>query len=84
VKSQRAYVEHILECLRRISEDAAPDRDAVFGFRTPQDAILRNLQLSCESTQRIDEPLKQLSRDRLESHSRPAERPRARLLQRGL
>jgi uncharacterized protein with HEPN domain len=44
---------------RRISEDAAPGRDAVFGSRTLQDAILRNLQLSCESTQRIDEALKQ-------------------------
>ena len=30
-------------------------REAVFASRTLQDAILRNLQVLCESTQRIDE-----------------------------
>jgi uncharacterized protein with HEPN domain len=54
VKSQRAYVEHVIECIRRIEEDSAPGRDVVFVSRTLQDAIVRNLQVLCESTQRID------------------------------
>ena len=59
MKSQRAYVEHVIECLRRIAEDSAPGRDAVFASRTLQDAIVRNLQVLCESTQRIGETHKQ-------------------------
>jgi uncharacterized protein with HEPN domain len=54
VKSQRAYVEHVIECIRRIFEDAEPGRDVVFNSRTLQDAIIRNLQVLCESTQRVE------------------------------
>jgi uncharacterized protein with HEPN domain len=54
VKSQRAYVEHILECIRRITEDSRPGREPVFVSHTLQDAIVRNLQILCESTQRIE------------------------------
>jgi uncharacterized protein with HEPN domain len=59
VKSQRAYVQHVIDCIGRISEDSAPGRDVVLASRTLQDAIVRNLQVLCESTQRIDEPHKQ-------------------------
>jgi uncharacterized protein with HEPN domain len=59
VKSQRAYVQHVIECIGRIAEDSAAARDAVFASRTLQDAIVRNLQVLCESTQRIDEPPKE-------------------------
>ena len=59
MKSQRAYVEHVIECIRRIAEDSAPGRDTVFASRTFQDAIVRNLQVLCESTQRIAEQQKQ-------------------------
>lgn len=55
MKSQRAYAEHVLECIQRVREDSAPGKEAVFASRTRQDAILRNLQILCESTQRIDE-----------------------------
>jgi uncharacterized protein with HEPN domain len=58
VKSQRAYVQHVMACIGRIAEDSAAGRDAVFASRTLQDAIVRNLQVLCESTQRIDEPHK--------------------------
>ena len=60
MKSQRAYVEHVIECIRRITQDSVPGRDAVFASRTLQDAIVRNLQVLSESTQRIGEPHKQL------------------------
>lgn len=59
MKSQRPYVEHVIGCIRRIVEDSASGRDAVFASRTLQDAIVRNLQVLCESTQRIDTPHKQ-------------------------
>ena len=39
MKSQRAYVEHVVDCIRRIAEDSALGRDAVFASRTLQDAI---------------------------------------------
>ena len=55
MKSQRAYVQHVIECIGRIAEDSAPGRDAVFASRTLQDAIVRNVQVLCESTQRIGE-----------------------------
>jgi uncharacterized protein with HEPN domain len=54
VKSQRAYVQHVIACIGRIAEDSAAD--AVFASRTLRDAIVRNLQVLCESTRRIDEP----------------------------
>jgi uncharacterized protein with HEPN domain len=59
VKSQRAYAEHVIECIGRIVQDSAPGQDAVFASRTLQDAIIRNLQVLCESTQRLDESHKQ-------------------------
>jgi uncharacterized protein with HEPN domain len=58
VKAQRAYVQHVIQCIGRIAEDSAPGRNAVFASRTLQDAIVRNLQVLCESTQRIDESQK--------------------------
>ena len=59
MKSQRAYVQHVIECIGRIAEDSAPGRNSVFASHTLQDAIVRNLQVLCESTQRIDEAHKQ-------------------------
>lgn len=52
---ERAYVQHVLECIRRARGDSAPGREAVIASRTHQDSILPNLQNLCESTQRIDE-----------------------------
>lgn len=47
-------MEHVLQCIGRIAEDAAAGRDAVFHSYTLQDAIIRNLQVLCESVRRID------------------------------
>lgn len=49
MKSERAYLEHILHCIRRILQDSSGGKDAVFASPTLQDAILRNLQILCES-----------------------------------
>jgi len=58
MKSERAYLEHILHCISRISEDTSGGRDAVFASSTLQDALLRNLQILCESTKRLSEASK--------------------------
>jgi len=58
VKSDLAYVEHVLHCIGRIREDASGGREAVFASQTLQDAIVRNLQVMCESTQRLSEVCK--------------------------
>ena len=60
MKSQRAYVVHVLECIGRIREDSASGRDAVFSSHTLQDAIVRNLQVLSESVRRIDPAWKDL------------------------
>lgn len=60
MKSQRAYVMHVLECIGRIKADSASGRDAVFASHTLQDAIIRNLQVLCESVRRIDPARKDL------------------------
>ena len=58
MKPERAYLEHILRCIGRISGDSAGGREVVFASATLQDAILRNLQVLCESTQRLSETSK--------------------------
>jgi uncharacterized protein with HEPN domain len=63
LKSQRAYVTHALECIGRITADSASGRDAVFGSHTLQDAIVRNIQVLCESVRRIDPAYKNLHAD---------------------
>jgi uncharacterized protein with HEPN domain len=58
VKSERAYLDHIDHCIRRIEEDSAGGREAVFASPTLQDAIVRNLQVLCESTQHMTDASK--------------------------
>ena len=58
MKSERAYLLHILQRVARIQDDASQGKEAVFRSATLQDAILRNLQVLCESAQRISEESK--------------------------
>ena len=58
MRSERAYLEHILHCIEGIQEDACDGKDVVFASPTLQDAIVRNLQIMCESTQRVTESSK--------------------------
>jgi len=58
VRSERAYLEHILHCIRRIRQDSCDGKETVFASPTLQDAIVRNLQILCESTQRLRESSK--------------------------
>ncbi len=58
MRTERAYLEHILHCIRRIQDDSRDGRESVFASPTLQDAIVRNLQVLCESTQRLAESSK--------------------------
>lgn len=62
MKSDAIYVAHILECIRRIEEDVAGERDHFLTSHLVQDAVLRNLQTLGESTQHLSEQLKATQR----------------------
>lgn len=57
-KDDTVYLRHILECIRRIAEDIAEGRARFLAAHTLQDAVLRNLQVMAESTQRLSDTAK--------------------------
>lgn len=58
MKDDRLYLLHIRESLERIEEYVAEGREAFFADRRTQDAVLRNLQVLAESSQRLSGSLK--------------------------
>lgn len=58
MKDDRFDFLHILDCIQRIETDTAGGVDLFHGSRTIQDAVVRNLQILAESSQRISEGLK--------------------------
>lgn len=58
MRDDSVYLEHVLECIRRIEEDVSAGRESFMASHTLQDAVLRNLQTLAESTQRLSDPLK--------------------------
>ena len=56
MKDDRLYLIHIRECFERIESYVSPGGDAAFMASTLiQDAVLRNLQIMAESTQRLSD-----------------------------
>lgn len=53
MRDDRVYLEHIVECIRRIEENTADGKEAFAASHTLQDAVLRNLQTVAEATQRL-------------------------------
>jgi hypothetical protein len=53
VKDDRKYLLHILECIGRIEEDVSVGRAALDAAHMIQDAVIRNLRVTAESTQRL-------------------------------
>lgn len=51
-------LQHMQECLDRVEEYTGGDRTAFFGSRLVQDAVVRNLQVLAESSQRLSDALK--------------------------
>ena len=60
MKDDSIYLRHILECCRRIEEDTVAGIETFRSSRTIQDAVLRNLQVLAESSQRLSDNLKSL------------------------
>jgi uncharacterized protein with HEPN domain len=60
VKDDSVYLRHILDCIGRIEEDTAGGRAFFLMARTHQDAVMRNLQVMAESTQRLSPETKTL------------------------
>ena len=58
MKSDEAYLRHILEMIRRIEENTRQGKSAFTESHTLQDAVLRNLQTMTETTQRLSGALK--------------------------
>jgi len=57
-KDDAIYLRHILDCLLKIEEDVAEGCKRFLASHTLQDAVLRNLQVMAESTQRLSEDVK--------------------------
>ena len=63
MKPDRAYLLHIMECVRRVEENTSEGREHFLRTHTLQDAVLRNLQTMSEATQRLSEELKEKHSD---------------------
>jgi uncharacterized protein with HEPN domain len=59
MKDDSVYLQHILECIRRIEEDTAEGKERFLTSHTLQDAVIRNLQIMAESTQRLSDNIKE-------------------------
>lgn len=58
MKDDRLYLEHILDCIRRIEDYTGGDRNRFMESTLVQDAVTHNLQTMAESTQRLSDELK--------------------------
>ena len=58
MKDDRLYLIHILECIVRIEDYTADGEAAFLVDPKTQDAVLRNLQVLSESTQRLSDDIK--------------------------
>ena len=56
--SDRVLLAHILDCVQQIEEYTGYEREAFFTSRMVQDAVIRNLQVLAESTQKLSDSLK--------------------------
>jgi len=60
MKDDRLYLIHISECIERIeSYVGGIDKKGFMASSLVQDAVIRNLQIMAESTQRLSDRLKQ-------------------------
>ena len=55
MKSDRIYLDHILECIGWIERFTAEGRETFLQDRKTQSAVLRELQTLAESTERLSE-----------------------------
>jgi uncharacterized protein with HEPN domain len=59
MKDDRLYLIHISECIERVESYVNHiDKEAFLGSLLIQDAVIRNLQVMAESTQRLSDEIK--------------------------
>ena len=58
MKSDKAYLQHILEMIGRVEAATELGKSAFLGSHLHQDAVLRNLHTMTETTQRLSAELK--------------------------
>ena len=63
MKDDRLYLIHITECITRIERYVADGRERFLADEKTQDAVLRNLQVLSESTQRLSQEFKEQNPD---------------------
>lgn len=57
MKDPRIYITHALECIVRIQEYTSGGQDEFMASEMIQDAVIRNLQVLCESLSRVPDEL---------------------------
>ena len=60
MKDDKLYLIHIRECIERVEKYTAEGgKNAFLGSALIQDAVMRNLQIMAESTQRLSDAIKE-------------------------
>lgn len=62
-KNDAIYIEHMLVCIQKINEYTEGSKEKFFNSTHVQDAVVRNLQVLAESSQRIPDELKNTQSD---------------------
>ena len=57
-KDDAVYIEHMLTCIDRVLDYIGNDKEAFYQSTLVQDAVIRNLQIMAESSQRMSDDLK--------------------------
>ena len=60
-KDSLLYLEHMLDCIARIEEYTAGGMETFMQSKLIQDAVVRNLQVMAESSQRLPDDVKSRS-----------------------
>lgn len=60
MRDSRVYLVHTRDCISRIEAYTVEGKTAFFADLKTQDAVIRNLQTLCESTQRLPDGWKAL------------------------
>jgi uncharacterized protein with HEPN domain len=58
MRNHRVYLIHLRDCIAKIEAYTIEGREAFFTDIKTQDAVIRNLQTLCESTQRLPDDWK--------------------------
>lgn len=62
-EADRVYIVHMLECIERVKTYTAGDESVFRQSQLVQDAVIRNLQVMAESSQRLSESTKSMTPD---------------------